>query len=89
MAKHKKRSKKRVQKQVEKEPNMLLRQVGAVILVVVAIFLSLGGFGTGGGLPVGLFEIVFNVLGGAAYLTPFALLFWAVHKFKSEEDVIP
>lgn len=69
MAKHKRRSKKRAQKQVEKEPNMFLRQVGAVLLVVFAIFLLLGGFGTGGGLPVGLFKIVFNVLGGAAYIT--------------------
>jgi S-DNA-T family DNA segregation ATPase FtsK/SpoIIIE len=89
MAKHKRRSKKRAQKQVEKEPNMFLRQVGAVLLVVFAIFLLLGGFGTGGGLPVGLFKIVFNVLGGAAYITPVALIFWAVHKFKNEENLIP
>ncbi len=83
-SKKKTSSRKKVQS-VPREPNMFLRQVGAVLLFVIAIFLTLGGFGTGGNLPIALFDIVYGVFGLAAYLTPVALAYWAIHKFRAEE----
>ena len=62
---------------------------GAVVLCLAAIFLLLGGFGTGGSLPVGLFHGAYWAFGWAAYLTPVALVFWAVHKFTAEDRRIP
>lgn len=62
---------------------------GAVILCLLAVFLLLGGFGTGGDLPVGLFHGAYWCFGWAAYLTPVVLVFWAVHKFKAEDRRIP
>ncbi len=88
MAKRKKHSKKgRAHKKVDvpKEPNMFVRQLGSVFMIVLAIFLLLGGFGTGGSLPVGLFELVYKIFGIAAYLSPVALVYWAIHKFRAEE----
>ncbi len=71
------------------EPNLFVRQVGAVALIILAIFMLLGGFGTGGSLPVGMFDLVYKVLGQAAYLAPIALVYWAVYKFKAEEYDLP
>lgn len=94
MAKKKKRSSKKKsapKKKVDvpKEPNLFLRQVAASIMVVAGIFLLIGGFGAGGSLPEGMFNIVYGVLGVAAYLTPLALFYWAYHKFTSEDYAIP
>ena len=92
MAKRKKRSHKKnshKKTNVPREPNMFVRQVGSVLMIVTAIFLLLGGFGTGGSLPVGMFDLVFKVLGGAAYLTPLALVYWAVNKLRAEEFNLP
>ena len=91
MAKKKKRSHKKVQKKQDlpAEPNMFLRGVIAVLLVVLALFLLLGGFGQGGALPKGMFEAAYNVLGRAAYMLPPAFIYWAIIKFKHEEHIIP
>lgn len=88
MAKRKKRSNKKQSHKkmdVPREPNMFVRQMASVFMIIVAIFLLLGGFGTGGNLPVGMFDLVYKVLGVAAYLSPVALVYWAIHKFKSED----
>ncbi len=91
MAKRKKRSSKKNSRKtdVPKEPNMFVRQVGAVSLILIAIFLLLGGFGTGGSLPIGMFDLCYKVLGLAAYLTPVALIYWAIYKFKADEFDLP
>lgn len=93
MAKKKKRTGKKAsskkQPTVPKEPNIFLRQVGSVFMLLLALFLLLGGFGTGGALPKGLFEIVYDVLGLAAYLSPIALIFWAIHKLRADEHALP
>lgn len=96
MAKKKKRSskkrapsKKKKVEQVPKEPNLFVRQAGAVLMFVIAIFLLLGGFGTGGDVPEGMFEILYSVLGVAAYLTPVALAYWGVHKLRADENDLP
>jgi DNA segregation ATPase FtsK/SpoIIIE, S-DNA-T family len=95
MAKKKKRTTKKkatAKKKVAEaptEPNYFVRQVGAVLLILVALFMLLGGFGTGGNLPTGMFDIAYSVLGLAAYLVPIALIYWGVHKLKAEEKDIP
>lgn len=89
MAKRKRSKKVTKKAAVPKEPNMFLRQMAAVLLIVLAVFLLLGGFGTGGNLPKGMFNLFFSVLGGAAYVMPVALVYWGVHKIKAEEHAIP
>jgi S-DNA-T family DNA segregation ATPase FtsK/SpoIIIE len=61
----------------------------AVVLIVAAIFVFLGGFGAGGILPVDLFKGSFWVIGWTAYLLPIALVYFAVYKFKTEDHRIP
>lgn len=62
---------------------------GAVLMIIIAIFLLLGGLETGGPLPKGLFDAAYWAFGMAAYLTPVAMIFWGVHKFTSEDYQIP
>src|SRR5580704_14366444 len=62
---------------------------GAVVLGVVALFLLLGGFGTGGPLPRNLFHGAYWTIGWAAYFTPVALVYYAVYKFAREDHTIP
>lgn len=62
---------------------------GAILLMLLAVFLLLGGFGTGGPLPIGMFEGVYAALGYAAYLTPFALVYWGVLKFTNDGHRAP
>jgi len=99
MAKKKKRSskkrapaKKKKAAQVPREPNMFLRMTGAVVMIVTALFILMGGIGVdgvGGDLPVGMFDVMYSVFGGAAYLVPVALVFWGVEKLRSEEHDLP
>src|SRR5487761_1574878 len=89
MAKKKKRSqkKKAVEATVEQSPFWPL--TGAVLLFVLALFALLGGFGTGGALPKGMFNGLYWTLGWAAYLAPVAMIYWGVYKFSSEDHRIP
>ena len=45
----------------------------AVILLLAAILLFIGGFNTGGKLPVGMFHGFYWLFGLAAYIVPSAL----------------
>jgi len=72
---------------VERSPFWPL--TGAILLFVLALFLLLGGFGTGGPLPKGLFHGVFWTLGWAAYFAPVALVYWGIYKFTAEDHKIP
>jgi S-DNA-T family DNA segregation ATPase FtsK/SpoIIIE len=90
MAKKKKNSrKKKVEEPVYMERSPFWAYTGAVLLILLAIFTLLGGFGTGGNLPVGLFHGMYWTFGWAAYLTPLALAYWGVYKFISEDRRIP
>lgn len=92
MAKKKKRSNNKKIKQTAgkaAEESLFWPQVGAILLLVLAFFVTLGGFGVGGALPVELFEILYSVFGWAAYLTPVALTYFGVLKFGSEDKQIP
>lgn len=68
---------------IERSPFWALS--GAIILILVGLFLLLGGFGTGGTLPVGLFHGAYWAFGWAGYLTVLALVYWGVVKFRSED----
>ncbi|PIZ62883.1 cell division protein FtsK [Candidatus Saccharibacteria bacterium CG_4_10_14_0_2_um_filter_52_9] len=93
MAKKKKSVKRkkstRAKKAVEVERSPFWALSGAILLMVAAVFLMLGGFGTGGPLPVNLFHGAYWTLGYAAYLTPVALIYWGVYKFMTEDRRIP
>lgn len=86
MAKRKQTRRKKVE---VSEPSPFWQLTGAILLFVVALFLLLGGFGTGGPLPKSLFQGAYNVFGWAAYLLPGALVYWGVYKFTAEDHQIP
>lgn len=86
MAKKKKKSSK---KAVIRQRSPFWAYSGAILLCVVGLFVLLGGFDTGGKLPVTLFDGVESAFGAAAYLVPFALVYWGIVKFTSEDRRIP
>lgn len=91
MAKKKKQTRTR-KKKVEvtpKERSAFWPLAGAILMFILALFLLLGGFGTGGPLPVNLFKGAYAALGWAAYLTPVALVYYGIYKFQSEDRKIP
>jgi S-DNA-T family DNA segregation ATPase FtsK/SpoIIIE len=88
MAKKRKQiRKKKKDEEVERSPFWPL--TGGVVLCVLALFLLLGGFGTGGALPVNMFGAGYWAFGWAAYLLPLAFAYWGVHKFIGEDNRIP
>jgi DNA segregation ATPase FtsK/SpoIIIE, S-DNA-T family len=87
MAKKRKHHKKKKDEEVERSPFWPL--AGGIILCVLALFLLLGGFGTGGPFPVGMFKGGYMAFGWAAYLLPLAFAYWGVHKFVGEDNRIP
>jgi len=89
MAKKKKTTRKKKEEPVYAERSAFWPVTGALFLIILGVFVLLGGFGTGGKLPVGLFEMLYAMLGLAAYLMPIALIFWGVHKFRSEDYKVP
>jgi DNA segregation ATPase FtsK/SpoIIIE, S-DNA-T family len=90
MTKKKKTSRKKKAEPVyESERSGFWPIAGAMLLFVVALFLFLGGFNTGGDLPIGLFNGADAVFGWAAWLLPFALIYWGVYKFIAEDKRVP
>ncbi len=87
MAKRKKQTRKKAAVPEEQSPFWPL--TGAVLLFVLALFLLLGGFGTGGPLPTGLFHGAYLALGWAAYIVPIAFVYWGVYKFTAADHQIP
>ena len=88
MAKKKKQTRKRKEPEY-KERSAFWPLTGAIILLVAAFFLLLGGFGTGGPLPLNMFKAMYAAFGWAAYVTPLALFCFGIWKFKSEYRQIP
>jgi len=89
MAKKKKQTRKKKVDVAPVERSPFWAYAGAVTLCLLGFFLLIGGFGTGGPLPVGLFHGAYWTFGLAAYLTPVALIYWGVYKFMAEDRRIP
>jgi S-DNA-T family DNA segregation ATPase FtsK/SpoIIIE len=87
--KKKKNSRKKAAEPVATERSPFWGYTGAVILILAALFLLLGGFGTGGTLPKGLFGAAYWLFGYAAWFTPVALVYWGVYKFNAEDQRLP
>jgi S-DNA-T family DNA segregation ATPase FtsK/SpoIIIE len=83
-AKHRKYSRKKSAPE-PRERSPFWAFAGATLLCLIALFFLLGGFGTGGILPVKLFHAAYAVFGWAAYLMPLALVYWGVTKFRAED----
>ncbi len=86
--KRKKQTKKKKDIKPEEQSNFW-QLSGAVAMILLALFLLLGGFGAGGPLPVNMFEGVYWALGWAAYLSPIILAYLGALKFVSEDKQIP
>lgn len=90
MAQKKKTTRSKAKKKaVVKERSNFWPLTGAILLCVLALFLLLGGFGTGGPLPKSLFNAGYWTVGWAAYLLPLAFVYWGVYKFTNEDHRIP
>lgn len=87
MAKRKKQTRKK--KQQSQEPSMFWPLAGAVAMLLASLFLLIGGFGTGGALPIGMFKGAYWTLGIAAYVVPFVLAYLGAIKFVREDRRIP
>ena len=87
MAKKKKQTRSKKNQAVEGSSFWPL--AGAIILMVIALFILLGGFGGGGPLPNGLFHGAYWALGWAAYYLPLVLIFCGIVKFMTENNKIP
>ena len=87
MGKKKKHTKKHKGEETERSPFWAIS--GGILLCVLALFLLLGGFGTGGPLPIGMFKGAYAALGWAAYLLPVAFVYWGIYKFMAEDGRIP
>ncbi len=89
MAKKKKQTRKKVVQPEIHEPSPVVGYILAVIFVLLAIFIALGGFNTGGSLPTSLFDGVAWLFGWAAWIVPITLLYWGYYKFTSEDHRLP
>ena len=85
----KKQTRKKKTEPIETEASVFWPLAGAILLILAAFLLLLGGFGTGGSLPVNLFKGAYWAFGWAAYFSPVALVYWGVYKFKAEDHQIP
>jgi S-DNA-T family DNA segregation ATPase FtsK/SpoIIIE len=88
MAKKKRQTRSKRKKDTA-ENSPFWRLSAATLLIVLALFILIGGFGTGGPLPKNLFHGAYWVFGWAAFLVPVALVYWGVVKFGEEEHRIP
>lgn len=90
MAKKKKQTKRKPKiEEVEREKSAFWAIAGSVLLMIIGVFLLLGMFGTGGSLPIGMYGVIYDVLGYAAVLSSIAAIFWGYLKFRSENRRIP
>ncbi|MDZ7744387.1 MAG: DNA translocase FtsK 4TM domain-containing protein [Candidatus Saccharibacteria bacterium] len=87
--KKKKQTRNKKTNPVPKQRSVFWPQAGAVIMLVIAVFLLIGGFGTGGILPESLFGGAYWLFGWGAYITPVALIYIGVHKFRSDDHRTP
>ena len=68
-----------------------MRQSFAALTALLAFFVFLGGFDTGGSLPVSLFELTANVVGElvAHAFVPAIVIYLSLQKFKDKDNITP
>ena len=89
MAKKKKKTAKKATPKVEpKEPSMFMRGAVAVVLIVLAVVLIFGAF-TEAPIPSGLWDFMWVIIGGSAFLLIPVLMYFGVIKFRTEEHKVP
>ena len=92
MAKRKKRtskSKKAVKASTHTLPDGFWPQVGAVVLVVLALLLALGIFGSGGAFPLATYDAGKALFGWAVFILPFLFVYRAIQIFQAEHNKVP
>jgi len=92
MAKRKKRASKKAKAVKPRQPTLpdgFWPQVGAVVLVVLALLLTLGAFGSGGPFPQATYDAGKSLLGMAVYILPILFVYRAVQIFQAENNKIP
>ncbi len=93
MPKKKKASSNRSKKPVKKEETKVSSGFGiytaAVFMLIVAIFLFIGAFGTGGKLPLALYHGVYWLFGWSALFVPIALVITSVIIFMGDDHSLP
>lgn len=70
-------------------PHGFWRQIGAILLIVVALIMGLGLFKIGGIFPVGLADAIRWIVGWAAYVVPAIFLWQAIQIFRREDNRLP
>ena len=70
-------------------PHGFWAQVGAILLIIIAIVLFIGLFGVGGAAPTGLATGVRWLIGWTAFVLPFVFLFQAIQIFRKEDNQLP
>ncbi len=83
--KKKSRSKKAIRPQHE-VPDGFWRQVGGIILIVLALLLVVAMFGAGGPLLDWLLRGAIVLFGAGAYIMPLVFVFLAIATFRAEEN---
>jgi S-DNA-T family DNA segregation ATPase FtsK/SpoIIIE len=90
MPKKKKTARKKAKpEKVIKERSPVWSLSWAVVIALIALILLIGGFGTGGVVPIKFFHLIYLIFGWASYILPIALIYLSVHIFRSEKHELP
>lgn len=93
MAKRKTARKRKAVKKVEAPqhtlPEGFWSQIGAIVLIAIAILLVVAWFGVGGPVLEWMQTSFLNALGYAVYILPFLFVYLGIAVFRSEENRIP
>jgi S-DNA-T family DNA segregation ATPase FtsK/SpoIIIE len=90
MAKRKKRTSKKAAKAATHTlPDGFWPQVGAVVLVVLALLLTLGALGSGGTFPMTTYDAGRTMFGLVVYVLPLLFIYRAVQIFQAEHNKVP
>ncbi len=93
MAKRKQTRKRKASKKVEAPqhtlPEGFWAQIGAILLIAIAILLVVAWFGVGGPVLEWMQTSLLSALGYAVYVLPFLFVYLGIAVFRSEENRIP
>jgi S-DNA-T family DNA segregation ATPase FtsK/SpoIIIE len=81
--------KKKVEAVPEASKSPFWRLSGATALILLALLLLLGGFGTGGNGPVHVFHAFYWMFGLAAYFLPLGLAYIGIYMYRTEDHKLP